>query len=215
MRMPNLPEARGPFEGVVGEGPGEPLSLAVLGESTAAGVGVSHQEDALAFAFARALARAHKRAVRVQVVGRNGANLRETRLTLLPRIELPCDTVLVITGVNDTIELTRGRRWTSELRAVVAELTSRGARNVVFSAIPPLGVLPALPQPTRSAVGARAAYLDHIMRETLAEVGAHHVPVSFEPRSELLAKDGFHPSALGYAEWADSLVARWPELGAP
>ena len=41
----------------------------------------------------------------------------------------------------------------------------RGARHVVFSSIPPLGALPVLPQPTRSALGARAEYLDRIMRE--------------------------------------------------
>lgn len=212
-RAPKLPEAEGPFHGVVGESLGDSMSLAVVGESTAAGVGVLRQDDALAFCVARSLSRVRQRAVRVQVVGRHGANLRQTREALLPQLDLPCDTVLVVTGVNDTLELTNGRTWSAELRAVVRELTSRGARHVVFSSIPPLGAIPVLPQPTRSALGARAEYLDRIMRETCAATGAHHVPIRFEPQADLLAADGFHPSATGYAAWADSLVASWPVTG--
>ncbi|MEO1603455.1 MAG: SGNH/GDSL hydrolase family protein, partial [Pseudomonadota bacterium] len=40
-----LPEAEGPREGIVGEGP--PLRLLVLGDSSAAGVGAATQSDAL------------------------------------------------------------------------------------------------------------------------------------------------------------------------
>ncbi len=209
-RAPMLPEAEGPFHGVVGESLGDSMSLAVVGESTAAGVGVLRQDDALAFCVARSLSRARQRTVRVQVVGRHGANLRETREALLPQLDLPCDTVLVVTGVNDALELTNGRTWSAELRAVTRELVRRGARQVVFSSIPPLGAIPVLPQPTRSALGARAAYLDGIMRETCAATGAHHVPIRFATQAGLLAADGFHPSATGYAAWADSLVASWP-----
>ena len=210
-RIPDLPEAEGPFEGVVGEG--DPLSLAVVGESTAAGVGVERQHDALAFCLARALARKQSRSVRVQVVGRNGATLRETRDDLVPRLVLPCDAVLVVTGVNDTLHLTRGRTWSAELRAVVEHLEARGVRQVVFSSIPPLGALRSVPQPTRSAIGARAAYLDGIARTTCAALGAHHLSVRFDERAELVATDGFHPSALGYTEWAEALAAKWPQNG--
>ena len=208
-RIPTLPEAEGPFEGDI-DGSGPPLRLAMVGESTAAGVGVDRQHDALGFCLARALARRGGHAVRLQVVGRNGANLRQTREELIPKLVLPADVVVVITGVNDTLELTRGSRWDAELRKTITHLQARGAHEVVFSSIPPLGRLRSLPQPTRSAVGARARYLDSILRETCVATHAHYVKVEFPPRMELVARDGFHPSRQGYARWAEDLAAQWP-----
>ena len=117
--------------------------------------------------------------------------------------------VLIILGVNDTLELTRGTRWTSALGALVSELAPR-ARAIVFSGVPPLGELVSLPQPTWSALGARAAYLDALLERSSAAHGAHYVPIRSPFPPEHLARDGFHPSALGYAAWADELASAWP-----
>ena len=61
-RLPRLPEAAGAREGVVGRG--AELDLLIVGDSSAAGVGVDTQDDALAGCLSRALARhAGRRAV--------------------------------------------------------------------------------------------------------------------------------------------------------
>jgi lysophospholipase L1-like esterase len=206
-RIPVLPEAAGPRRGSVAA-EGEPLSLAVVGESTAVGVGASRQDEALAFCLARALARTRRFSVDVQVVGRTGAAIAQVRRELVSSIASPVDAVVVILGVNDTLELTRGRTWTSHLRALITELRPR-ARDVVFSGVPPLGQLASLPQPMRSALGARSAYLDALLARTCANEGVRHVPITLPRRSELIAHDGFHPSALGYASWAEELAASW------
>jgi len=52
---PRLPEPQGPRAGSCGQGPS--LRLLVVGDSAAAGVGVSHQDDALAGQLATCLAR--------------------------------------------------------------------------------------------------------------------------------------------------------------
>lgn len=207
-RIPLLPEAGGPRRGKV-TADGEPLSLVVLGESTAVGVGASSQDEALAFCLARALARSLARSVDVQVVGKTGANLDHVRRELFARALFPVDAVLVVLGVNDTLELTRGTKWSSDLGALIADLKSR-ARDVVFSGVPPLGELRSLPQPMRSALGARAAYLDALLERACATHRAHHIPIRFPYRPEQIALDGFHPSPLGYAAWADELARAWP-----
>ena len=46
-RMPRLPEAAGPRQGEVGSGP--LLRLLIVGDSSAAGVGVAQQRDALSY----------------------------------------------------------------------------------------------------------------------------------------------------------------------
>ena len=185
------------------------MSLAVLGESTAVGVGSSRQDEALAFCLARSLARTRAISVDVQVVGKAGANLAHVRRELLSQVRLPVDAVVVVLGVNDTLELTRGRRWSADLGALIAELRS-SARDVVFSGVPPLGELRSLPQPMRSALGARAAYLDARLERACAAHDVCHVPLRFPYRPEQIARDGFHPSALGYAAWADALARAWP-----
>ncbi len=208
-RIPRLPEASGERRGIV-EGGADRYTLGVLGESTAVGVGATTQSEALAFCLARALARSRARTVEVQAVGRSGANVAVVRRELVDGLAPPIDAVLVVLGVNDTLELTRGARWAKELTALIHDLRSRGARDVVFTGVPALGSLPTLPQPTRSALGARAAYLDELLAGVCATEGAHHLPWSPRPEHAFIATDGFHPSARGYAAWADALAHAWP-----
>jgi lysophospholipase L1-like esterase len=207
-RIPLLPEAGGPRRGTVSGGAAR-LSLLVLGESTAVGVGAASQDEGLAFCLARSLARTRGVSVDVQVVGQTGANVQHVRRELVSQVEFPVDAALVVLGVNDTLELTRGGKWSSELGALISDLKSR-ARHVVFSGVPPLGELRSLPQPMRSALGARAAYLDGLLERVCVAHRVHHVPLRFPYRPAQIAEDGFHPSALGYAAWADALAGAWP-----
>ncbi len=57
---PRLPEAGGADRGREGSGDGPPLRLLVVGESTAAGVGVAEHRQGLGAHLARALARHHQ-----------------------------------------------------------------------------------------------------------------------------------------------------------
>ena len=199
-RMVTLPEAAGPRLATF-EQDGDMFELAVLGESTAAGVGVTEQHEGLAFGIARAM----KRNVRVQIAGESGATVKRVS-ELVPCLTFPVDAVVVTIGVNDTVELTRGSVWSKRVGALVTDLKQRGARDVVVSGLPPLGAFRCLPQPTRSAVGARAAYLDALLRRTCADHGARYIALELPLREALLSSDGFHPSAQGYAEWAQAIV---------
>lgn len=210
-RIPRLPEASGERRASFGAH-GAPYRLAVLGESTAVGVGASTQHDALAFALARALAERRRTSIAVQAVGRSGANITTVRRELIDRLELPVDATLVVLGVNDTLELTRGATWSRALRALIGDLRSRGAGTIVFTGVPPLGALPSLPQPTRSALGARAAYLDGLLAQMCAAERVHHRPTRLPRDAALIARDGFHPSARGYAAWANALCDGWPSM---
>ncbi|MFO0734570.1 MAG: SGNH/GDSL hydrolase family protein [Labilithrix sp.] len=205
-RTPLLPEAAGDRTGLVDGGPGAALHLAIVGESTAVGVGVEQQRDGLAVGLARAIARVEGRSVAFQIVGESGAPARRVR-QLLVALRPPIDVVVVVLGVNDVLELTRGSRWSTEIDLLVHDLAAREAREIVFTGVPPLGSIRSLPEPMRSILGARAAYLDALLRRACARTGAHHGDVTFPAREELLSRDGFHPSAEGYSFWAEALVA--------
>jgi lysophospholipase L1-like esterase len=104
-RAPVLPEAEGPREGRVGRGAGA-LRLLIAGDSSAAGVGVAHQHDALAGHLTRTLHRLSGRAVHWSLHARSGMTTQQVHArcaTTLPG----ADVAVVVTGVNDVIDLIR------------------------------------------------------------------------------------------------------------
>ena len=78
-RAPILPEATGARRGRVGgKGtPAAPLRLLIVGDSSAAGVGVRTQQQALAGQLSRPLAQALGRTVRWQLVAKTGITTPE------------------------------------------------------------------------------------------------------------------------------------------
>lgn len=202
-----LPPASGPLNGVAGADlPGEPLRLLVLGESTVVGVGVDELHAALVAQLAAALAARSGRPVAWRACGENGITATQAHERLLPQVlDQPFDLALLVFGVNDTTHLTSLLRWEAALGGMAQALTARGAR-VAFSSVPPLQHFTALPWLLRRLLGMRAALLDARLRRLAARQGAGHHAVELEFSAEYLARDGYHPSALGYRVWAEGLA---------
>jgi lysophospholipase L1-like esterase len=207
-RIPRLPEAAGARSGLAGAAyPGHPLSIVVLGESTAVGVGVETHAHGVSHHLASILRARLDRCVRWRVVGRNGATLAKVEKHWRSESEREADAAVVLLGVNDTMRLTSERRWASGARALATALREGGVRRVVFSALPPVQRFPSLPNPLRTVMGTRAKLLDAILREVVSELpGASYAPVHFASDPGYVATDGFHPSERGYAEWARNLA---------
>lgn len=202
-----LPPASGPLNGVAGADlPGEPLRLLVLGESTVVGVGVDELHAALVGQLAATLAARSGRPVAWRACGENGITATQAHERLLPQVlDQPFDLVLLVFGVNDTTHLTSLPRWEAALGGMAQALTARGAR-AAFSSVPPLQHFTALPWLLRRLLGMRAALLDARLRRLAARQGAGHHAVELEFSAEYLARDGYHPSALGYRVWAEGLA---------
>ncbi|MDX1297666.1 MAG: SGNH/GDSL hydrolase family protein [Pseudomonas sp.] len=202
-----LPPAAGLLHGVAGQDfPGEPLRLLVLGESTVVGVGVEQLHAALVGQLAAALAVRYGRPVAWRACGENGITAAQARERLLPQVlEQPFDLALLVFGVNDTTRLTSLSRWETALGGMAEALAARGAR-VAFSSVPPLQHFTALPWLLRRLLGLRAGLLDARLGELAACLGAGHHAVELEFSPEYLARDGYHPSGLGYRVWAQGLA---------
>lgn len=202
-----LPPAAGKLSGVAGvELPGAPIRLLVLGESTVVGVGVDELDVALVGQLAVALAERCGRPVAWRACGENGITAAQALQRLLPQVlDQPFDLALLVFGVNDTTRLTSLSRWQAALGGMAAVLASRGAR-VAFSSVPPLQHFTALPWLLRRLLGMRASLLDARLRQLAASQGAGHHAVELEFSAEYLARDGYHPSSLGYRVWAQGLA---------
>ncbi|MFT3957357.1 MAG: GDSL-type esterase/lipase family protein [Piscinibacter sp.] len=117
-RAPRLPEADGPREGRVGEG--ERLSLLIVGDSSAAGVGVRTQDDALAGYLTRTLAREARRRVHWQLVAQSGITTAQA-LELARRVRpMPAEIAVAVLGVNDVIDQVPSQRAVLQ-RAALAD----------------------------------------------------------------------------------------------
>lgn len=208
-----LPEAQGPRCGEVGA-PGAPcrLRLLVVGDSAAAGVGVSHQDQAMAGPLARRLAQALGVRVRWQVVATTGHTAADAVRALRNESVLwPADLMITSIGVNDVVGQTPPGHWLSQLDALHALAVERaGVRRTWHSAVPSISRFPLLPQPLRWVLGRDGRRLDQALRLHLRDhPDRGHVPLPVVPPrggAGWMAADGFHPSEVGYRVWVDALV---------
>lgn len=211
---PRLPEAHGARQGLVRSTKNVPLQLLVLGESPVAGVGVANQSEGIASRFAQALAQ-QGHTVAWQAIGKNGATLAQAQQQLLPKIPLqPQDIVLVAFGVNDTSAFRGVLTYELQLRQMLLQIMKHcQPRLLLLAAVPPVGHLPALPQPLRMVLGLKASSLDHASRDVARKLqqeghtAIHYVPLGVDlGDTSLLAIDGFHPSAKRCEVWAQNLA---------
>lgn len=205
-RTPRLPEADGPRQGQVGRG--APLALLVAGDSSAAGVGVAHQRDALALPLASALAAAAGRRVHWQLLAQTGLDSAQTLALLQARAGLAADLAVVVTGVNDVTGQVASTRAVAAREALANWLrNAAGVRHVVFTPVPPMQAFPALPQPLRWVAGADAARHNRALRDwaaTRSDVSC--VDLQLPAQGEAVAADGFHPGADTYRRSADGIA---------
>jgi lysophospholipase L1-like esterase len=206
-RAMRLPEAAGPRAGVVGAG--APLTLLILGDSSAAGVGVPLQRDALAGQLGAALATRAQRRVQWTLLARSGMN----SLQLLPfwrQHGAPrADLAVVDSGVNDVVDrIAPARALAARIALAGALEVGAGTRHIAFAALPPMQAFTALPQPLRWVAGRDAAAHDRALADGLqGHPSCARVAVDLPLDPALLAEDGFHPGPEVYRLWGDALAA--------
>lgn len=201
---PRLPEPAGPRAGEAGQG--RPLRLLITGDSAAAGVGAASQDEALAGRLVAALAARFR--VHWRLLARTGNTTAQTLAELASLPAQPFDVVVTSLGVNDVTGGVEVRRWLAQQRALVDMLRGKfEARQVLLSALPPMHLFPALPQPLRWYLGGRAARFNTLLGEWAPrQEGCCLVTADFAPDPRAMAADGFHPGPAAYALWADRLA---------
>jgi len=216
-RAPLLPEAAGPRQGREGQGDAEDedaLRVLIAGDSSAAGVGVAHQRQALSGHLARALHAHSARPVHWALHARSGLSTRQVHELLRAEAMPPAELVVVVTGVNDVIDMVSPRRAIRH-RAALADwlLTERGATHVLFTPLPPVHRFPLLPQPLRGVMGRDALAHNEALRgwaATRCDVSC--VSIDFELQAGWMASDGFHPGEPVYRVCGEAIARHIVEL---
>jgi lysophospholipase L1-like esterase len=214
-RMPRLPAAQGPTEGVC---PGsEPaIRLTVLGDSAAAGVGASNHDEALGGYLGAEVARRSGRKTSWQVIARSGAKTRDVTRDLVPQLIDPTDVIVAVVGVNDLKNYRLIRAFRRDTKALIEGIWSQaGPVPVVLAGIPPFQHMPGLPRPMRTILGLRGRAMDDVLRRLASRMGnVRHISLNaLEFPGNAFTEDGFHPASRGYRLWAEVIADQLDHTG--
>ena len=192
--------------------PSEPaFTLAMLGDSSAQGVGVDDFDDTLGGWTAARLAAAG-RCVRVVSAAQNGTRAEHLPAQIAQVLPYDPDLVMISTGANDVLNRTHPRTSARQLADAVRELRAAGIL-VVVATTPNLGVVTAVDTPLRQFAGVASRLLERAQIAAVLEAGGVVVPVGrilspiFATDRSMFARDGYHPSARGYALVGEHLLA--------
>ncbi|MGE6796534.1 SGNH/GDSL hydrolase family protein [Psychrobacter okhotskensis] len=203
------------------------LSLMIVGDSAAAGVGSQTQQEALVGNLMPIL-------TQQSVINSQFASLIWSlqattghtsfdilrRLYVLPASSQAVDVMVLSVGVNDTTSNVSVGKWQQQIEDIITIAQRKfGVRQLIFLSIPPMAQMPAIPAPLNNFVGAKASVLDKTLQQVCAGTeGVTYMATDFPRMIEehskgtpidikvMFASDGFHPSSLMYGYWAQQLA---------
>lgn len=120
-RTPLLPEPQGDRDGLVGEG--KPLSLLILGDSAAAGVGVERQEEALSGAILSELKNDYT--LKWRLHARTGLTTQQVCEAIVEIDECDYDVIVTSIGVNDITKLISLGTWIKQQKQLFTQIQNR------------------------------------------------------------------------------------------
>jgi lysophospholipase L1-like esterase len=212
-KIGRLPDASGELHGKFSGDGEETVSLLVLGESTAAGVGASTHETGLAGQFARFLGEKIGKSVRWQVVGKSGITVKRTIDELVPLIPSEnFEYILLALCGNEVLSLRSPRAFRRDMRRLIALLKGKYPNATFFiTNAPAVHLSPVLPFPIKNILSQLSAMHDANAREFTAQIPQvlyFHRPSSVP---EDFFADGIHPSEKGYTAWSKRMIEFFEE----
>jgi len=164
----------------------------VLGDSTAQGIGAPAAVEGYVGQLRRALDAGSERPWRVLNLSKSGARAADVLDRQLPTLESLAEAPALVTcaiGANDIVRRTPAPRLEDQLRRIIARLPGRA-----MIATLPQGLGPARTEAANRLIREEAPAAGLVVADVWARTGA--------PWQGKYAADGFHPGALGYADWA-------------
>lgn len=190
-------------------GAGEPIRLLVLGDSSAASVGIARTDGGLAARLAGLLSRETGRPVAWRAAGFNSATAGQIRDHVVPNLARePWTHIVVSIGTNDAKNFHTVSRFKREFGGLLYALRARWPNaRIVWSPVVDMTRVPALPPMLGRILEARAQAINTMGAALCFERGA--VPAARLPIVDPAAgfsSDGFHASEAGYGAWAEHLL---------
>ncbi|QNW96154.1 SGNH/GDSL hydrolase family protein [Acinetobacter seifertii] len=205
---PRLLEPKGEREGSIGQG--KPLSLLILGDSAAAGVGVQTQKDALSGAIIQELQ--NEFFLQWKLHAKTGDTTRQVFHALQHLEERKYDVIVTSIGVNDVTKLTSAKSWIQQQKQLFEHIQKRfQPKLIIVSGVPPMQHFPALPNPLAWLFGQYAEQMNQKLQQWLVPQSQfkflQYDIETFQAMNLTMASDGFHPSKEVYEIWGRQIAA--------
>jgi acyl-CoA thioesterase I len=190
-----------------------PITYVALGDSTGVGVGASDGGYPTRLFRNLEQRRPGSKLINLCVSGATTADI--LRAQLESGIRSNPDFITIGIGVNDIGHNIGLNAFASNYENILSRLKQETTALIVVSNIPDISTAPSIPNSFRPQY--QRAIIDH--NRKLDEIAAAHGVTVFDVYSvtrdelpkhpEYFSSDGFHPSDLGYALWAEQM---WPTV---
>jgi lysophospholipase L1-like esterase len=203
----NPPRADGRY----GQHSGEPISVVLFGDSSAAGVGVVTPDQTPGALLAAGLAEIAERPVQLTVEAWIGARTSHLAGQIEAADARP-DLAVIMVGANDVTHRVRPTTSVRLLDQAVRRLRAAGAAVLVITC-PDLGTVEPIPHPLRWVARRASRRLAAAQTVAAVEAGARTVslgsilgPEFAAAPGQMFSPDRFHPSPAGYAAAATAIL---------
>src|SRR3954465_15034010 len=171
-------------DGVYGRGRGKPLVLAVLGDSSAVGLGVERASETPGVLIATALAELAERPVRLVRLAVSGAVSRDLDEQVDKALMEKPDVVVIMIGANDVPSRARPSVSVHHLSDAVSRLVEAGC-EVVVGPCPDLGTIRPIGVPLRLLARRWSRQLAAAQTIAVVAAGGGTGPLGGRPRPPL------------------------------
>ncbi|MDT7573388.1 MAG: hypothetical protein QOE05_3562 [Actinomycetota bacterium] len=188
-----------------------PLRLAMLGDSSAAGLGVEDAAQTPGALLAGMLARDLDRRVELDLQAFTGARSKDLHLQVQRVLRHPVDVAVILIGTNDVTHRVSPDAACRHLSRAVSALRQADVQ-VVVGTCPDLGTVAPLMQPLRALARVRSRAMAQAQTVVAVEQGATAVSLGnllgpeFADNPTMWSEDRFHPSPAGYARVVEALL---------
>ncbi|MDI2128808.1 SGNH/GDSL hydrolase family protein [Yinghuangia seranimata] len=199
-------------DGVYGDLPGDLIRLAVIGDSSAAGLGVADPMRTPGALLACGLAAVAERPVHLTNVAKSGAQSGDLERQVTLALAAEPDVAMIMVGANDVTHQVRPADSVRRLEQATRRLIASGC-EVVVGTCPDLGTIEPIAQPLRYLARQWSRSLAAAQTIAVVEAGGRTVSIGallgpeFAARpGDLFGPDRFHPSEEGYSTAAMALL---------
>jgi lysophospholipase L1-like esterase len=200
-----------PGDGLYGRYSGHPITLAMIGDSSAAGYGTTSPDETPGVLLASGLSELAQRPVRLVDVSKTGAKSVDLAGQVDTALLAGPHVAAILIGVNDVKAQVPPSSSVRLLDIAVRRLRAANC-EVVVGTCPDLGVVPPIMPPLRQVARTWSQRLAAAQTITVVEAGGRTVSMGsllsevFRTNPSMWGPDNFHPSVQGYAAASAALL---------
>ena len=200
---------------VIGEHTENPLVYVAIGDSLTAGVGVDSYTQSYPYQIATAIGQAQKKEVSLVPFAIPGIRSEYVVGYFLDSvIAQEPDIITILIGTNDIHGNVSAEKFKEHYEIILSTLSEKTNAAIYAVNIPYIGTSDLIRQPYRYYFSLKAREYNTIIKKlaeqydvTYIDLYSANAPHSLD--SAYYARDFFHPNALGYTLWAQTIYANF------